>query len=123
MIGDGPINTALEGASGFGGEVWIASLVIISAVVLLALYIYKVAIPNRMANQHLAQTLGDAVAAIGHTAGTTLSHVEITREDVGRIKGGLKVLVKVVGKLQAAKDLSEVDLAEEIGEVKGALGN
>ena len=123
MMSEGPINTALEGATGFGGEVWIASLVIISAVVLLAIYIYKVAIPNRMANQRLAQTLGEAVVAIGHTTGATLSHVEVTREDVGRIKGGLKVMVKVAGKLQAAKDLSEIDLAEEIGEITGALGD
>ena len=118
-----PINTALKGATEYGGEVWIASLVIISGVVLLGLYIHKVAIPNRIANQRLAQTLGEAVAAIGHTAGATLSHVEVTREDVGRIKGGLKVMAKVAGKLQAAKALAEIDLSEEIGEIKGALGD
>lgn len=117
------IGRALDGATQFSGEVWIASLVIISGVVLLSLYIHKVAIPNREANQKLAQTLGEAISAIGHTAGATLTHVEVTREDVGRIKGGLQVIAKIASKLHSASELSDVDLAEEIGEMKGTLGD
>lgn len=118
---DGTLNTA----SKLGGNVFLASLIIISCMVLASFYIWKVAIPRQRTDAELAKKLGEATAAMGKVVAETHKIVKNNSEDLDYIIRMIinhtscnEDIVEIISKIA---DAYGIDIDKELGIIKGKL--
>ncbi len=115
----------IETAGRYGGDIFLAVLVILISAGFLTLYFFKVVIPDRASSREMAEKLTASIATMSTV--TTDTHIKV--DGVGhlasRMHNDLRVLVRTkAAEIRAIERVAQragVDVAAELNEIKGVL--
>lgn len=104
-----------EQASHLGGNVFMATLVMLLAVV----YIIGVVVPNARSQRQNTEKLTEVIAAIGGQLVDTHGHAENASQNSDKLVAAIRTQTRVVEKINDAGP--RLDIKSELGEIRGAL--
>jgi hypothetical protein len=104
-----------EQASGLGGNVFMATLIILLALV----YLFGVVIPNARSQRQNTEKLTEVIAAIGGQLNETHGHAENASQNSDKLVAAIRTQTRVVEKINDAGP--RLDIKSELGEIRGAL--
>ena len=115
----------VDTAGGFGGAVWLLSLVLLFIALLVAFYTWKIAIPNANAHRENTSKLADAISVMSQT--TTETHEQVRQS--GSYIEDTQAAIRAMASCRAAECSAleklavkhGVDIAGELGEIRGAM--
>lgn len=106
-----------EQASGLGGNVFMATLIILLALV----YLFGVVIPNARSQRQNTEKLTEVIAAIGGQLVETHGHAENASANSDKLVAAIRTQTRVVEKINDAGP--RIDIKSELGEIRGALSS
>lgn len=106
-----------EQASGLGGNVFMATLIIMLALV----YLFGVVIPNARSQRQNTEKLTEVIAAIGGQLVETHGHAENASQNSNKLVAAIRTQTRVVEKINDAGP--RIDIKSELGEIRGALSS
>lgn len=114
----------VDTAGGFGGAVWLLSLVLLFIALLVGFYAWKIGIPNATAHRDNSSKLADAISAMGPLTSETHAKVHISGQTIDQTQSMIRVIASCrVAECAALEKLAQkanVDVSAELGEIRGA---
>lgn len=114
--------SAIEGASqvtgqaaNLGESVFVVTLVLL----LVAVYVFFVIVPNAQSQRRSAEKLTDAVALMSGHVVETHTHAMTAAESSSKVLEAMKVQSRIIEKLNDAGP--KLPIGSELGEIRGAL--
>jgi hypothetical protein len=104
-----------EQASSLGGNVFLATLVILVAV----LYVIGVVIPNARSQRANTDKLTDVIAKIGTCVAETHEHASNASQNTDKLVCAMRVQTNIVERVNDAGP--KLDIKSQLGEIRGAL--
>jgi hypothetical protein len=116
---------AIDASSGFGGEVWLLSIVLISVGALVGFYTWKIGIPNANAHRENTAKLSEAVSSLVSPIRET--NIVVQSSDYRLAKIECALLAKATVREAEAEALEKiashcgVNVSGELGRIRGAM--
>lgn len=104
-----------EQASSLGGNVFVATLVLLIVVI----YVVLVVVPNARSQRQNTEKLTEVIAAIGGQLVETHGHAENASQNSDRLVAAIRTQTRVVEKINDAGP--KLDIKSELGEIRGSL--
>lgn len=104
-----------EQASNLGGNVFIATLVLLIVVV----YLMAVVVPNARSHRQNTEKLTEVIATIGGVVAETHEHASNASANSDKLVAAIRTQSRVVEKINDAGP--RIDIKSELGEIRGAL--
>jgi hypothetical protein len=115
----------VEKASGFGGEVWLLSLVLLFIALLIAFYTWKIGIPNANAHRENSKKLADAISVMSVTTVQTNEQVNSSSQSLGQLQTAVRVMASCraaeCSALERVADKTGVDVSKELGIIQATM--
>lgn len=104
-----------EQASKYGGDIFVAVLVLLIVVV----YVVLVVVPNARSARNQTDKLVEAVSLMSGHVVETHEHAETASNNTGRVVRAMKVQAEIIQRLNDAGPKLPID--DKLGEIRGAL--
>jgi hypothetical protein len=115
----------VDTAGGFGGAVWLLSLVLLFIALLVGYYTCKIGIPNANAHRENTQKLADAIVVMSGTTTDTLTQVRVSGGTIDETQAAIRAMASCrsaeCSALQKLAEKAGVDVSAELGEIRGTM--
>lgn len=115
----------VDTAGGFGGAVWLLSLVLIFIALLVGFHTWQIGIPNANAHRENTQKLADAIVVMSTTTSDTLHQVRDSGVTIDDTQSAIRAMASCRGAecsaLQKLAEKAGVDVSSELGEIRGTM--
>jgi pilus assembly protein TadC len=115
----------VEQAGGFGGAVWLLSLVLLFIALLVGFYTWKIGIPNANAHRENSAKLADAISVMSNTTIETNTQVRASGTQIDDTQAAIRAMASCraaeCSALEKLATIAGVDVAGELGEIRGAM--
>lgn len=116
---------AIDASSQYGGEIWLLSVVLISVASLVALYTWKIGIPNANAHRDNSEKLATAITALVPPVSETNIQIRESNETLMRTSSAIRAMASCRGAecaaLEKLASKAGVDVSAELGQIRGAM--
>lgn len=114
---------AIDASSQYGGAIWLLSVLLIALLILAAIWLWKVSIPNQASQRENSAKLTEALTTMSSVVSSTHSQVTTTGQDVVDVKATLRAVCKAkvveFSILEKLSNNSGLNLSVELGQLKG----